>query len=184
MATRNSEDTRRRLLEAAAAEFAAYGIAGARVDRIAAAAQCNKQAIYAYFGSKEALGDAVIDGLVEQIVESVPIDARDLPGYAVRLFDRCQSHPDVMRLAMWYQLEGKPLPAAAVASTAHKIEAIRRAQADGVVSERFSAEMMLLWVIALSRVGSPDSPEAKLGVLTVEATREAIAAAVRRLVEP
>ena len=36
-------------------EFSAYGIAGARVDRIASAAKANKQAIYAYFGSKDAL---------------------------------------------------------------------------------------------------------------------------------
>ncbi len=35
---RDSEATKRRLLEAAAAEFAERGIAGARIDRIAAAA--------------------------------------------------------------------------------------------------------------------------------------------------
>ena len=51
----DSQDTRRRLLEAAITEFSAYGIAGARVDRIASAAKANKQAIYAYFGSKDAL---------------------------------------------------------------------------------------------------------------------------------
>ena len=37
--TRDAEATRRRLLDAATAEFAAYGIAGARVDRIAAEAR-------------------------------------------------------------------------------------------------------------------------------------------------
>lgn len=181
---RNSDDTRRRLLDAATTEFAAFGIAGARVDRIAASAQCNKQAIYAYFGSKEALADAVLEALVGEIVESVPIDAYDLPGYAVRLADRCRDHNQALRVAQWYQLEGKMMPPAAIASTAHKIEAIRQAQAAGAVSTRFSAEMILLWVIALSRVGSPDSPEARLGVESPESYRKAIAAAVSRLVDP
>lgn len=48
----DSAATRARLLDAAHAEFAERGLAGARVDRIAAAAQANKQAIYAYFGSR------------------------------------------------------------------------------------------------------------------------------------
>ena len=57
----DSQDTRRRLLEAATTETSAYGIAGARVDRIASAAKANKQAIYAYFGSKDALFAAAFD---------------------------------------------------------------------------------------------------------------------------
>ena len=59
-ATRDAEATKARLLAAATAEFAAYGVAGARVDRIAGAAQANKQLIYAYFGSKDDLFDAVL----------------------------------------------------------------------------------------------------------------------------
>lgn len=39
---RNAEATRERILEAAMAEFSAFGIAGARVDRIAKTAGCNK----------------------------------------------------------------------------------------------------------------------------------------------
>ena len=49
---RDAEQTKQRLLEAAIAEFSAYGIAGARVDRIAAGAGVNKSLIYSYFGSK------------------------------------------------------------------------------------------------------------------------------------
>jgi AcrR family transcriptional regulator len=48
---RDAEATRQRLLDAAAEEFAARGIAGARVDRIAQAARSNKAQIYHYFGS-------------------------------------------------------------------------------------------------------------------------------------
>ena len=58
---RDSEATRRRIFEAAFEEFARHGIAGARIDRIAAAACANKQLIYAYFGSKQALFDEFAD---------------------------------------------------------------------------------------------------------------------------
>jgi AcrR family transcriptional regulator len=57
--------TRSRLIEAAVREFAAYGLAGARVDRIAAAAAANKRAIYDYFRSKEGLFDAAVDRVTE-----------------------------------------------------------------------------------------------------------------------
>ena len=43
---RNAEATKERILEAALAEFSDHGIAGARVDRIAQAARCNKNLIY------------------------------------------------------------------------------------------------------------------------------------------
>ena len=97
---RDAEDTRRRLLEAAATEFAERGIAGARVDRIAAAASANKALIYSYFGNKEDLFDAVFHALVVDTVEDVPIDPDDLPGYAARLFDRVQQQPYALRLAL------------------------------------------------------------------------------------
>lgn len=45
-------DTRARLLAAAAAEFAARGFDGAKVDRIAARARINKAMLYYHFGSK------------------------------------------------------------------------------------------------------------------------------------
>jgi AcrR family transcriptional regulator len=179
---RTSEDTRQRLLKAAAAEFAAHGIAGARVDRIAAAARCNKQAIYAYYGSKESLCDAVLEAMVVDIVESVPIDALDLPGYAVRLFDRYHSQPDALRLATWYSLEGKSLPQSAVASMIPKVDAIRAAQDAGVVSKRFAPEILLWLVITLTRLDAPGSPEARSGAVPREVFRQAIADAVTRLV--
>jgi AcrR family transcriptional regulator len=62
------------------------GIAGARVDRIAAAARVNKQLIYAYFGSKEQFFDAVLARNCRPLFEEVPFDPDDLPGYFGRLF--------------------------------------------------------------------------------------------------
>jgi TetR/AcrR family transcriptional regulator len=47
--------SRQRILEAAAAEFAARGFAGARVDRIARRARVNKAMLYYHFRSKQEL---------------------------------------------------------------------------------------------------------------------------------
>ena len=53
--------TRQRILNAALIEFAANGLAGARVDEIAARAGANKRMLYAYFGSKEDLWLTVLE---------------------------------------------------------------------------------------------------------------------------
>jgi len=56
-----AEATRRRILDAALAEFAEKGLAGARVDEIAARANANKRMIYAYYVSKEDLWLTVLE---------------------------------------------------------------------------------------------------------------------------
>jgi len=55
------------ILEAARLEFAATGYAGARIERIAAAAKVNKQLLFHYFGSKEGLFTAALAAQLEQI---------------------------------------------------------------------------------------------------------------------
>jgi AcrR family transcriptional regulator len=183
---RSSEDTRRRLLDAATAEFAEHGIAGARVDRIAAAAGCNKQAIYAYFGSKDGLFDAVYDLLCVRIVDAVPIDAHDLPGYAVRLSDWFAANPQVLRLAAWFQLEvgaSRLPPAVALRATEHKIAAIRAAQDAGAIGRRFAPEALLALVLRIATTGSKDSPESGLLDASAATLGQVIRTAVERLVE-
>lgn len=58
---RDAERTRAAILAAATAEFAGKGLAGARVDAIAARAGVNKRMLYHYFGDKEALYLAVLE---------------------------------------------------------------------------------------------------------------------------
>ncbi|MFG1477700.1 TetR family transcriptional regulator [Xanthobacter sp. V4C-4] len=58
---RDAAATRARILAAAGAAFARDGLAGARVERIAAAAATNVQMIYRYFGDKEGLYRAVLE---------------------------------------------------------------------------------------------------------------------------
>ncbi|GGF11291.1 TetR family transcriptional regulator [Aliidongia dinghuensis] len=58
---------RGRILDAALAEFAERGFAGARVDAIAERSGINKRLIYAYVGNKEALWLAVLERVYEEM---------------------------------------------------------------------------------------------------------------------
>ncbi|MEC3994848.1 TetR family transcriptional regulator [Actinacidiphila sp. DG2A-62] len=162
MTTRDAEATRRRLLDAATQEFAAYGIAGARVDRIAAAARSNKAQIYHYFGSKDGLFDAVFDAMCRETVDAVPIDPANLPEYAGRLHDSYRARPYVQRLATWYRLEragsGTLLPVV-MESNAAKVRAIAAAQEAGLIPARFSPVDLLGLVLHLSGFWSSNVPE-------------------------
>ena len=102
---RSSAATRSRLLDAAIAEFADHGLAGARVDRIAAAAAVNKRAIYDYFGNKEGLFDTALIRVISDLNEAVPLRENDLPGYAAELFDYLLAHPEAVRMIAWRRLE-------------------------------------------------------------------------------
>jgi AcrR family transcriptional regulator len=177
---RDSEATKRRLFEAAAEEFAQRGIAGARVDRIAAAAGANKALIYSYFGSKEALFDAVFTELVVETINDVPIDGEDLPAYAGRLFDRNVSHPYALRLAIWRALErGDQSSDAVLVANDAKIAAIERAQRAGLVTDRFPAEELIVMITGLSILGAP-----YLAMSTdQEQRRRSVVEAVRLLTE-
>ncbi|MFM7002493.1 MAG: TetR/AcrR family transcriptional regulator, partial [Limnohabitans sp.] len=59
--TNDPERTMSEILSVATKEFAAKGLAGARIDEIAAATRTSKRMIYYYFGSKEGLYVAVLE---------------------------------------------------------------------------------------------------------------------------
>lgn len=100
--------TSRRILDAATAEFAERGIAGARIDRIITAAQTNKAQLYGYFGSKEGLFEAVMADCLDRGANRVPFDVGDLPGWAVGLYNANLKSPDLVRLMGWMRLEQRP----------------------------------------------------------------------------
>ncbi len=148
------------MLEAAAAEFAAYGIAGARVDRIAGSSGVNKAQMYAWFGSKDGLFDAVFDEQLHRIVDAVPFDAHDLPGYAVALYDAYLTAPELVRLTSWNRLERVPVGdvLAGHAELAQpKYDAIAEAQREGRVVGGIRPDEVYSLVIALAGTWSPVS---------------------------
>ena len=97
--------TRKKLLSAARREFADSGLAGARVDEIAARAGVNKQLVYHYFGDKDALYLAVLEWVYEEIrAEERKLNLEGLaPQQAIRRlieasFDYLATHPDFIVL--------------------------------------------------------------------------------------
>ncbi|HET6154644.1 MAG TPA: TetR family transcriptional regulator [Marmoricola sp.] len=177
--------TRRRLLDAAYEEFAAHGLAGARVDQIAATASANKQAIYAYFGSKDDLFDAVLADRMSVLADAAPFTPDDLPGYAGALFDALNSSPEVLRLARWRSLERADVAPTEVASHLEKARAARHAL--GIADDRTAVDVIEL-VVALASTWStiPDGLRA-VGRTSKAARQRAhrmlVVGAVRALVE-
>jgi AcrR family transcriptional regulator len=181
---RDPEATRRRLLEAGTAEFSTYGIAGARVDRIAETSSCNKQSIYAHFGSKDALFDAVFDLMVLNVVTNVEFDPYNLPRYASDMFDWNQTHPEVLRLATWQQLErGGIMEIAGTAADVNveKVAKLIEAQAAGAITKAIPARNLLVLIYRLIAV---QMDYAGLNEKGRNSVRDALTEAVRRLVEP
>jgi AcrR family transcriptional regulator len=150
--------SRRRLLSAATEEFAAFGIAGARVDRIVATAQINKAQLYAWYGSKDGLFDVVFAAHVEQVVDAVPLTADDLPGYATRLYDVYLERPEMVRLSTWARLERTPSGHLfAEAAETGKLAAIAAAQQDGYLRPDLEPVDIHSLVISMSMTWSPAS---------------------------
>lgn len=187
---RDSAASKGRLLVAATNEFAERGIAGARVDRIAAAALANKRLIYDYFGDKDGLFDAVMDALFERIIDAVAIDATDLPGYAGRLFDYAIEHPELLRLTTWARLEGRLSPTArerSARSYRHRLENIAVAQLSGDIPSTFTPAQLLTliesisvgWItttsIALGADGDPSQNHKAHHAAVVEGVRRLLA---------
>jgi TetR/AcrR family transcriptional regulator len=102
---RDPARTRQKLLVAARREFAQAGLAGARVDEIAARAGVNKQLVYHYFGDKDALYLAVLEWVYEEIrAKEHVLNLEGLaPEQAIRKliessFDHLAEHPDFIVL--------------------------------------------------------------------------------------
>jgi AcrR family transcriptional regulator len=154
-----ADETKGRILEAALDEFATYGVAGARVDRISSAAGCNKNLLYVYFGSKENLFTAVLEQHLLRVYEDVPFTPEDLPGFAGRVFDFAMAHPDLMRLLAWSTLERSvQAPEGRADSHDAKVAALAEAQAERQRNAAFSPEFLVTTVMAIATSWSAAFP--------------------------
>jgi AcrR family transcriptional regulator len=173
-------------MAAATKEFATYGIAGARMDRVAAAAASSKERIYAYFGNKDELFDAVFSNSIATSMDESNFDAADLPGYAGRTFDRFADDPDALRLATWYRLE-RPAGAglrSVIEVNRVRLAALAAAQRDSVLTGVFSPVELLALIQAMATSWSTMNPEFAADAEAVPRAerRASVVEAVRRLV--
>lgn len=89
------------ILNAARREFATAGFAGARIERIAAAAAVNKQLLFHYFGSKEGLFSAALADLLaglEAGPEQGPSPAAQIRGVVAELVMAVRSLPGIVAI--------------------------------------------------------------------------------------
>ncbi|MDX6257141.1 MAG: hypothetical protein QOJ11_3475 [Frankiales bacterium] len=185
---RNADDTKRRIMKAARDEFATYGIAGARMDRVARGADSSKERIYAYFGNKEALFEAVFSNSVKASMDAVDFDATDLPAYAGRMFDHFADNPNDQRLSTWYRLErpdGIGLKAIIEANQV-RLKALAEAQNSGHLAGGFTPVQLLTLIQAMATSWGTMNPEFASSARKVSRRerRRTVVDAVARLAQP
>lgn len=151
---RDATATKARILDAAVAEFAEHGIAGARMDRIAARARANKRAIYDHFGDKATLFGMVLSDQLNRLAEAVELRPDRIPEYVGDLFDYCAAHPELVRLVQWEALSLPPgeVPGRAERSAAYeaKVAAVAEAQRDGRTAAGLDPRNVLLLLIGMA----------------------------------
>ncbi|TFH86389.1 TetR/AcrR family transcriptional regulator [Billgrantia azerbaijanica] len=140
--TRDPEQTRARILEAAEALFVEQGFSAVRLSELARSAGVTKSLIHHHFGSKEKLWEAVKDRAFERyftaqmsmLEEAGEPDVALLRASVEAYFHFLRDNPGVVRLFAWAHLEGddhySELDAELVGAGA---EWVRQAQRRGVL---------------------------------------------------
>ena len=95
-----------RILEVAINEFAEHGLAGARIERISAAAGTVDRMLYYYYGNKEKLYQAALEQCYTQMIAAqrnfiIPEDAvAAMRKLVEHCWDHYANHPEHVRLLM------------------------------------------------------------------------------------
>jgi TetR/AcrR family transcriptional regulator len=161
---RSTTELRGEILEAARSEFAKYGLAGARIDRIARNAHASKERLYAHFGDKESLFREVFAADSTEFFREVRLRPDAVPEFVGEIYDLAQRRPEHLRMITWAQLEGvtldepeadgQPIPA-------HGLAAIEAAQAGGHVDLAWvPADLIVLLLsigLAWAQLPHPDA---------------------------
>jgi len=191
----DTEGTKRKILDAALAEFTEHGPSGTTVERIAALAGVNKERIYHYFGNRDALFGHVVRAESRRISDNVLFDpdADDPMGdYAGRIFDYHLSRPQMVRLMLWDSLSsGGGSPEGFTQETYDaKADRFARGQASGTVSDAlapgelvFSIMALNAWWFAVPRIAALATGHGT-DAAGIAARRAAVVQAARQLARP
>jgi TetR/AcrR family transcriptional regulator len=151
---------RERILEAATEQFAARGLAGARVDEIARRARVNKQLVYYYFGGKLELYNQVLGQMVEESRHKIDAEATcETLAEKMQLLTRAGTLPNSVRwqrLLGWEALETDPADGGIVREDDRRgawerhVESVREAQASGELDPEFDPELLALALVSVA----------------------------------
>src|SRR3954451_21603401 len=144
---RDAERSRAALLDAAEVEFADKGLAGARVETIAARAGLNKQLISYYFGGKAGLYDAIVERWYAR-ERDFDTPGTTLPELVGRYFDTGRDSYHLQRLFVRETLAQDPDEVAHEPENDDLTGMCRRQQA-GELAPDLDPAMVLLFLQAL-----------------------------------
>ena len=82
------------------------GLAGARIDRIAKAADASKERLYAHFRDKEALFRSVVATDAAEFFAAVTLRPDAIPEFVGDIYDLTCRRPEHLRMMTWASLEG------------------------------------------------------------------------------
>ncbi len=187
---RTTSELRDTILSAARSEFAQYGLAGARIDRIAKSAGASKERLYAHFGDKEALFRSVVAADAAEFFAAVRLRADAVPEFAGDIYDLACRRPEHVRMITWANLEGLALDVPPIEDREsfldRDIGVIEAAQAAGYVDAAWRPMdlLVLLFGVALSWAQSPHPDAVTADRAIVAARRAAAVEAARRIVAP
>ena len=177
---RSTTELRGEILAAARAEFAQYGLAGARIDRIVRSSQASKERLYAHFGDKETLFREVVTADFAGFFDAVTLRPDDVPEFVGAIYDLARTQPEHHRMITWAKLEGFTLDEPRAGDDepifSHAIAAIEAAQASGHVDRTWLPTdlLVLLFGVALAWAHTPH-PDAVTDDVAVIASRRAAA---------
>ncbi|MGB9303500.1 MAG: TetR family transcriptional regulator [Mycobacterium sp.] len=187
---RTTSELRDMILGAARSEFAQYGLAGARIDRIAKAADASKERLYAHFGDKEALFRSVVAADAAEFFAAVTLRADAVPEFVGDIFDLACRRPEHLRMITWASLEGFALDPPPIddreSVAARDMSTIEAAQAAGYVDASWDPMdlLVLLFGVALAWAQSPHPDAATADPAIIAGRRGAAVEAARRIVAP
>jgi TetR/AcrR family transcriptional regulator len=153
--SRNPEQTRRRIVDAALKEFARHGFAGARVDAIARAARINKRMLYHYFEDKQGLFREVLRHKILERKAFMAQAPENIWEALPSLAELMATDIDWIRLLEYEALqwgEGKQLidEPRRKETFRQAVESVRAQQSAGKVAAEFDPAQLILSVLALT----------------------------------
>ncbi len=187
---RTTTELRDTILAAARSEFAQYGLAGARIDRIAKAAAASKERLYAHFTDKEALFRSVVAADMAEFFAAVTLRGDAIPEFVGDIHDLACRRPEHLRMMTWASLEGLALDPPCVADgepvAMRDIGVIEAAQAAGQVDAVWEPMdlLVMLFGIGLAWAQSPHPDALAVDPAIVAARRAAAVEAARRIIAP